>query len=515
MNVNGNRPLKIALIHPDLGIGGAERLMVDAALGLQQQGNDVKIFTSHCDPTHCFEEVKDGTLKYQVFGDHLPTNLKGKFFIVCSNLRQLYLVWKLYISGQLHNYDIFIVDQLSTCVPLIHRLTDAKILFYCHFPDQLLAKRTSLWKKVYRIPFDLLEQFTISAADEIVVNSKFTREMYHQSFTFLNNEPAVIYPCVDTNTKTDNISNLDNFDKKLYNKLVGAGDRFYLSVNRYEKKKNIALALQGFALSDESTADNCKLIIVGGYDERVVENKECLEELEGEAKNFKMQFKTIKYQDIVDTIDDNKTLKELDIKTTDKVIFLTSVSSRLRDYLIQNMELLMYTPENEHFGIVPLEAMRFGKPVLASNTGGPLETIVSYRPGVDESIATGWLRPSIPLVWAKAINEYVQVKDKVDFEHNGRDRVKRLFSRNVMSDSFEESIEKIFWRTRTQYPWETALGSIYYFTLHVIVIYTFPAQTWPFWILAGYAGLLRKNYYWACYYLFIVFISSISVEEIS
>lgn len=45
---------------------------------------------------------------------------------------------------------------------------------------------------------------------------------------------------------------------------------------------------------------------------------------------------------------------------------------------------MIYTPENEHFGIVPLEAMLAGIPVLVTNTGGPLETIYDGR--------IGWLR---------------------------------------------------------------------------------------------------------------------------
>jgi len=36
---------------------------------------------------------------------------------------------------------------------------------------------------------------------------------------------------------------------------------------------------------------------------------------------------------------------------------------------------LLYTPDREHFGIVPLEAMQLGLPVIAVNTGGPTETI--------------------------------------------------------------------------------------------------------------------------------------------
>lgn len=70
--------LRIAFVHPDLGIGvfkhpepaagpdniaagGAERLVVDAALGLQKLGHEVVIYTSHHDPNHCFDETRDGT----------------------------------------------------------------------------------------------------------------------------------------------------------------------------------------------------------------------------------------------------------------------------------------------------------------------------------------------------------------------------------------------------------------------------------------------------------------------
>lgn len=55
-----NTSKSIVFFHPDLGIGGAERLIVDAAVGLQELGHKVTIFTSHCDPQHCFEEARDG-----------------------------------------------------------------------------------------------------------------------------------------------------------------------------------------------------------------------------------------------------------------------------------------------------------------------------------------------------------------------------------------------------------------------------------------------------------------------
>jgi hypothetical protein len=56
----GTQARRIVFFHPDLGIGGAERLIIDAAVGLQELGHKVTIYTSHCDPQHCFEEARDG-----------------------------------------------------------------------------------------------------------------------------------------------------------------------------------------------------------------------------------------------------------------------------------------------------------------------------------------------------------------------------------------------------------------------------------------------------------------------
>jgi alpha-1,3/alpha-1,6-mannosyltransferase len=51
----------IVFFHPDLGIGGAERLVIDAAVGLQDRGHKVTVYTSYCDRNHCFDEARDGS----------------------------------------------------------------------------------------------------------------------------------------------------------------------------------------------------------------------------------------------------------------------------------------------------------------------------------------------------------------------------------------------------------------------------------------------------------------------
>lgn len=49
--------MRVAFVHPDLGIGGAERLVVDAALALDAVGHDPLIYTAHFDRARCFSEL--------------------------------------------------------------------------------------------------------------------------------------------------------------------------------------------------------------------------------------------------------------------------------------------------------------------------------------------------------------------------------------------------------------------------------------------------------------------------
>lgn len=58
--------MSVAFIHLDLGIGGAENLVITAAKGLQDSGLSVTMFTSHHDRSRSFKETVDGTLKVRL-----------------------------------------------------------------------------------------------------------------------------------------------------------------------------------------------------------------------------------------------------------------------------------------------------------------------------------------------------------------------------------------------------------------------------------------------------------------
>ena len=64
-----------------------------------------------------------------------------------------------------------------------------------------------------------------------------------------------------------------------------------------------------------------------------------------------------------------------------QIIFLPSFTDQQRAALLAACIALIYTPSHEHFGIVPLEAMAAGRPVIACNNGGPLESVLHNRTG--------------------------------------------------------------------------------------------------------------------------------------
>lgn len=423
---------KIAFVHPDLGIGGAERLVVDAAVGLQDLGNKISIFTSHCDKTHCFEEVSSGVLDVTVYGDFLPTNLLKKLHIFFAILRQFYLVTKLIITRQILEYDYFIVDQLSFAVPILSLFSrdDCKVLFYCHFPDQLLSKKGGLIKKLYRVPFNLIEEWTTGVSDKIVVNSNFTKSIFHDTFTRLNDvDPGVIYPCVDIKAALTITEQDKESDKELVE--FFKGNKFFLSINRFERTKNIDLAIKAFALfkSRLPSHEKPRLVVAGGFDARVLENVQYLRELETLCEKLELKCFTIRGKLIV-------------MPPSTDVLFLPSIKSSLKNSLIRRAELLLYTPGFEHFGIVPVESMLYQTPVLAVNHGGPLESIVNYT-GDNISEATGFNKPPKEDVWSEVIYNFFiryDIDTKARLGVNGVKRVAELFSREQMSEAFYKNL---------------------------------------------------------------------------
>ncbi|KAJ3927417.1 MAG: alpha-1,3-mannosyltransferase ALG2 [Lentinula lateritia] len=445
--------LKIAFIHPDLGIGGAERLVVDAALGLQDFGHEVDIYTSHHDPNHCFEETKDGRLKVHNVVPPFPRAINGKFHILLAHLRQLHLTTYLLSPGA-PRYDVFFVDQLSTCIPLLRSIGHARVVFYCHFPDKLLANgefiedpvvraernllKGGLLKRIYRYPMDWLEEFTTRQADVILANSKFTGRVFKDHFPSIQQIPEVVYPGI-------NIAAYEATEDSITDSDVAAilsDQPTLISLNRFEKKKNVALAVEAFARirTQEPSASNLRLVLGGGYDPRLEDNMLTLYSL----IDLVSKKHTLTYN-VITPSSSPKAVKIPPLNTTPEnpvVLFLLNFTTAQRTALLTSPSTigLLYTPANEHFGIVPVEGMLCGVPVLACDSGGPVESIVD-KPA-DER--TGWLRAPDPEIWTEALREIVGMgyEERVQMRVRAKKRARELFGMEAMARGIEDALKE-------------------------------------------------------------------------
>ena len=182
------------------------------------------------------------------------------------------------------NCDIIFCDQISAAVPLFKWFSNAKVLFYCHFPDQLLTKREGFLKRLYRWFVDRLEAWSTAKADLICVNSEFTESVVRETFTAISErELHVLYPTL----------NAEFFDKSPRVKLdiIPSDAKFvFLSINRFEFKKNIELALQAFAQLhdklDPKIFKQCFLVVAGGFDPLNQENQIYYEKLQEDARQL-------------------------------------------------------------------------------------------------------------------------------------------------------------------------------------------------------------------------------------
>jgi len=467
--------LKICFLHPDLGLGGAERLIVDAAAGLSLRGHSVSVFTNHYESGRSFAETRDGSFRVRTSGEWIPRSLFGGLHILCSNVQNAWLALSVAASCHLFGdtFDVAVCDQVSLSVPLLRLLLPSTaVVFYCHFPDQLLSKRTSIIKNLYRAPFDLLEEVTTGLADIIVVNSEFTSRTFLSTFSRLGfHSPKVLYPCVSIHPVTAAARSVKPIEEKT-DKVV------FLSINRFERKKSIDLAIRAMGLLrnilPEADFDRVHLIIAGGYDLRVTENVEHHKELIGVARDMGLVNPLSKKGGVRRHSSSGSlsstTPTELDFKSDllciqsiipgwsplvdhpkydqaqvgSKVTFIRSFTDVQKSDLLRVCSAVIYTPQNEHFGIVPLECAAARRPVIACNSGGPLESVLQGK--------TGFLCEPTPEAFATAMASLVTKTDlAVKMGTEGRLHVEKSFSRDNFSAVLEGillNIKKTLWATR-------------------------------------------------------------------
>lgn len=344
--------MNVAILHPNLGIGGAERLIVDAAVQLQGAGHRVTIFTNHHDRARCFEATRDGTLAVRVYGDFLPSHVGQHLRAPGAIVRMLYLGCAAAWHGP---FDVILCDLVAHVIPALKLLARVPVVFYCHFPDQLLVTRERRLYGLYRLPIDRLEEWAMGYADRVLVNSAFTATMFRRAFPRLHKvTPEVLYPGVDM--PRDGAAKI----REHTSGSGAAGDEvMLLTIGRYDRSKNVVLAIEALAQLRArlpvGLSQRVRLVVAGSYDERSPDNVDTMRQLVSATQR-------------------------LGLVAT--VVFLRSPSDTERVALLARCRCLVHTMPNEHFGLAPLEAMAAAKPVVAVNSGGVRETVRHEETGL-------------------------------------------------------------------------------------------------------------------------------------
>ena len=401
-----NKKQKIAILHPSLILGGAEQLIINLAIALQNKGYGVKLFTAFHDKRNAFPETTDGTLNVEVKGNMIPSNLFGCFRLLLATIQML--IVSVYAIFSAEKFDLFVVDQNPFVLPLLW-IFRKKTLFYMHFPEKLLyTDRANPLLKVYRFFLDYLEEFCLLFANKIVVNSQFTKSSYEGTFAGLRRlgkSVDLLYPAIDFSkfkkTGAKGKSSLTKFGLE--------NAHFFLSLNRFEDSKNIELAIRSFAIfrRKKSSSENCKLAIAGGFN--------------AESKRNIAYFNTL------------TALAEKE-GVADQVVFCRNVTHPERLELLEKCVCLLYTPANEHFGIVPIEVMYMEKPVICHNSGGPKESVHS---------SAGYLLEAEPEKWAETMDFLYSSPEEVkEMGKKAKENVEKRFSFDIFTNEADRLVKE-------------------------------------------------------------------------
>lgn len=168
----------------------------------------------------------------------------------------------------------------------------------------------------------LIDYKLVSNVDEIITNSNFTSKFIKKTY---NRNSKIIYPGVDITRFTPSNNKKNNI----------------FAISRLIKVKNVDLLLEAI-----SSVNNAHLYIGG----------------DGEHKEELIRLSN-------------------DLNINKRVTFLGKLSEKKLNYYYSTSKIVVFPSVNEPFGIVPIEAMASGTPVIASNSGGVVDSVINGKTG--------------------------------------------------------------------------------------------------------------------------------------
>jgi glycosyltransferase involved in cell wall biosynthesis len=320
--------VKIALVHDYLReYGGAERVLEE----LHELFPEAPIYTA-------FIDKKSLGDNWQCFSDwDIRQTYLSKIPLIKRTFSPLrVLAARAFAKLDLSEFDI-VLSSSNAYMAKAARASkpNAKHFCYCHTPPRVLYGYTakSHWRDrvITRFFGEIINHYMrfvdFKAAQQVGVFIANSQETQFRIKKFYHRQSEIIYPPVSMiDLAKDYLAEHKSFKKQGY----------YLYVNRLAYAKHPEIAVQA------ATDLNLPLKLVG----------------------------------------DGDMLAKLKQIAGPSIEFLGTVADATLAELYRGAKALIYPVEDEDFGMVPIEAMAWGTPVLAHYSGGPKETITNAKTGL-------------------------------------------------------------------------------------------------------------------------------------
>lgn len=315
--------MKVALVHDYLvDFGGAERVLE----ALHELFPQAPIYTTIFLPNQL------GPHRQEIESWPIKTSILQKFPFKKKliSLFRLISPWALK-KFDFSQFDVVIVSATGAYTPNVIKTNPKTLhLCYCHTPPRYLYGYPTArnWRKYWwgRISGEIVNHFLRMTDYESAQNVDFfianSQEIASRIRKFYRKKATVIYPPIDVKKFTPEITNYD----------------YYLTGGRLARAKRIDLAIRACAKL------NLPLKVFG--------------------KDF------AGYGD------------ELKALAGPTIEFLGEVSDQELPKLFANCLAYIHCSDQEDFGIIPVEVMAAGRPIIAYRSGGVQETVTEGKTGI-------------------------------------------------------------------------------------------------------------------------------------
>lgn len=352
--------MKIAIFH-NLSSGGAKRALYELLKYLAKR-NSVDVFYTKFGTKKDFLNMEDlKGIKYRPFAFPYPQNFFQYLKLVYLDLPKIHKRIANLMNKKTYNV-VIVAHDFWTKSPYLLRYLKHPIVYWCHEPPrefyedifQHIHSFREVAVNILRLPIKKIDFENVKCSDMIITGSEFMQKTLQS--VYKRNDILVVKNGVD----------LDFFkDYKLKRKKI------LLSVGALTRLKGHDFIIRSVARS--ASAKKFRLVIVGngGKDEIFLLNL---------GKRLRINIEIKKF-----------------------------ISDKELVYLYNRAFLLLYAPINEPFGLVPLEAMACGLPVLAVKEGGICETVTPK---------VGWLVKRNEKKFSEKLNELISKEYMVKRRRN-------------------------------------------------------------------------------------------------